>query len=294
MRQNVHMKRPSFALLSIAAILAATAACNKQGDYQPVERDKQYDSVISLSPGTTEIIAGNTASRVLSARSAACNYPPMIRNLPVVVENTTPDYEKIVEIQPDLIVYDADLFSDQEIGKLEDLGFETLALDADNMEDYLDFVTRLGSLLGIEATISNYKDKITGTIESANANVNTPLRLTVMLGEVDTALVAGTNSLQSVLIDLAGGIPTGPESNRFEPVNLESLIAMDPEMIITDGNAVEILKDPRLANVSAVKSGFVYNVDGDVLSRRGKRLPQFIESVGTLIETRPVAEVGNE
>ena len=69
-------------------------------------RPKVYRKIISLSPGTSEIVASDADATTLKGRTAACNFPQnMMASIPIVA-SIKPDYEKIQSLKPDMILYD--------------------------------------------------------------------------------------------------------------------------------------------------------------------------------------------
>ena len=61
-------------------------------------------------------------------------------------------------------------------------------------------------------------------------------------------------------------------------MSMEALVAANPDIIITSGMGTsssakdEILNNPQLKTISAVKNNKVYDIDGNILQRMGPRL----------------------
>ena len=54
------------------------------------------------------------------------------------------------QIEPALVVYDTDLYSEQEIAKFKELGLETYAFEGDTLEEYIKCLRRLATKIGAE------------------------------------------------------------------------------------------------------------------------------------------------
>ena len=255
-------------------------------------KEKIYSKVVSLSPSTSELIGELGAGTYLVGRSASCDRPEQMMNVKIVVNGTTPDYEQITELAPDLIVYDKSLYSDEVVAKLQALGFETLELNAQTIDEFRDFCEKLASRIAIEMTMSRYLDKVYQSVALASGRKTTKPRTTILLGDGSEGyLVMGVKGLQAFVIEKCGATPIGVDGEKFAEMNLEKLIDLDPEIIYSDGSAAAVLSDARLQGLSAVKNKHVYNIDGKDILRFGARMHTIIDEIGLKVYEMPVSEV---
>jgi len=276
-------------VLAPLLLLFSAAACKKEENFGGKNPTKVYGSVVSLSPSTTELI-GNLAleGSVLVGRTQACNFPPHVTSVPVVCSDK-PDYERIAKLQPDLIVLDAILFSPAEIEKLKQVApkAEFRILDAKNVDQFIDFVYRLGSDLQSSSRFSEYADKVYAKSRVARSNPPEPKpKVAVLIGGAGEYWAAGTDSFLADTIVGGGGIPVGPKSAKFERVNVETLVAENPDVIMTGDSKKQIEKDPRLASLRGVKSKSVYDFDPDILLRAGTRVEILLDKMNSVIAAR--------
>ncbi len=274
-----------FAWLTAAVLVVA--GCQKGGDdIGGVPREGGTPAIVSLSPSTSELVGKLSFQNMLSGRTAEDDFPQSVQAAPIVMQGTTPDYEKIASIKPDLIVYDASLFSEDEIKKVEELGADTLPFDATNLDEFIDYCYRLAGRVGGESTMSEYVDEIYNAAEAAKGIApETKPRVALLMGSDGRYMVAGKNGFLAHLATLCGGEVIGPDGTVFADMSIESLVAADPQLIITNGSAQAILNDPRFANTFAVKNKQVANIDGDVLLRAGGRVEKLIGALSSLINT---------
>lgn len=272
-------------------LLLSSVACKKEENFGGKNPSKIYGSVISLSPSTTELI-GNLAleGSVLVGRTQACNFPPHVTSVPAVCSDK-PDYELIAKIQPDLIVLDAILFSPAEIEKLKQVApkADLRILDAKNVDEYLDFAYRLGSDLQSSSRFSEYADKVYAKSRVARSNPPDPQpKVAILIGGGGEYWAAGTEGFLADTIRAGGGIPVGPKSTKFERINVETLVAENPDVIMTGTDKAKIEADPRLASLSAVKSKSVYDFDPDILLRAGTRVDLLLDKMNSVVAARSV------
>ncbi|MCW5937706.1 MAG: ABC transporter substrate-binding protein [Fimbriimonadaceae bacterium] len=274
---------------ALALLAALLPGCNQSDTHLigGTSNEHRAEKIVSLSPSTTEIIAEARGSIVLAGRTAADNFPPGLEQTPVVVKGVKPDYEKIAQIKPDLIVYDAKLYNQGDIDKLKELGIDLLALDANKIEDVMEFALAFGNKTGSETAMSKQADDIFASkarAEAAAAGKKHPKTLVVTARGSGEWMAAGTKSFQADVVKSSGGELVGPDSNRFETVSIESIVSLAPEVVFTAGKGAEVLGDPRLGTIPAVRNRRVYEVDPDVLLRASPRTRLLIDSMSNTYE----------
>lgn len=252
-------------------------------------RPKFYRSIISLSPSTTELIGTYADYSALRGRTASDNFPQSISRVEVVA-SVKPNYERIVELKPDLIVYDAALFNPTDAEKIKSLTkADTFTIDAETVDGFIEEIHELGTLLGSETRMSEYAGKIHSEMDSARSDPITTPRVAVLLSGGGRDYIAGTKSFLASAVQGAGGELVGPTENKFVPVSPEALVAMNPDLIVVAGTkqnmkgAVAVLNNPKYQSMKAIKNRQVRAVNEDVLVRRGARVDQLINALHGLI-----------
>jgi iron complex transport system substrate-binding protein len=278
------------ALPFIAGILIVVSGCAPK-KVVVAFRPKQYRAIISLSPGTTEIVASDGDTSTLKGRTSSCNFPSYIQASVPIVAAVKPDYERITSIHPDLIVYDKSLYSEQDIDKLKSSSTDMFAIDANTVDDFTKELYRLGSLIAAETHVNDYVNRI--HVEEASAAASpispTPKVAILMPSASGSDYIVGTDSFLADVVKQSGGQLVGPKSDNFGPVNAEAFVAMNPDVIVVPGSKLEtsgpglVANDPRFKSITAVKNGTVRMIESDVLLRRGHRVDQLIKALHTVI-----------
>ncbi|HVT12624.1 MAG TPA: helical backbone metal receptor [Fimbriimonadaceae bacterium] len=257
-------------------------------------------NVISLSPSTTEILALDGQDMQLRGRTAFCNYPTFVSGMPVY-GGVKPDYEKLKEAHPDLVVLDDSLYSSADIAKLKELGCPLYEFHATSVKDFEHELRELSALTVSSLKISQYIDKINSEINAAHTTTSkTPPKVAALSG----SLVAGSKSFIADVIRQSGGDPIGPDADRFTELNPETLIQANPDIILCAVDiskfsglkdkpqetkaAVEqvdkIMNDPRYKNLKAVTAKHVFPVDADVMLRAGARVDLLIHAIAAVVD----------
>ena len=230
-------------------------------------------TAVSLSPSAAELLS--ITSVRLVGRSASDNYPKSASGVPVV-GNIKPDYEQIASIKPDVIVYDPSIYNSTDIEKLKALNIPLATIEGDTVEAYIQSVFKLGQATQSETALMDYIERLNKEVSVCRSDpiVPAPKTAIVMLSHNSNPMVAGTKSYYADLVRIAGGDPVGPPSNKFEPINAEALLALNPDAIVVPadkGDYSALTKDPRFAQLKAVKTGKILGVDQDYILRRGER-----------------------
>ncbi|MBS1706887.1 MAG: ABC transporter substrate-binding protein [Armatimonadetes bacterium] len=274
-----------YASLFLALLAVVLAGCENVQTAGGVPNQKPALNVISLSPSTTEIAMANYEVG-LKGVTASCDYPNTVKTLPVVGD-VKPNYEKIAEIKPDLIVYDASLYSQQDIEKLKSTvpSSRLLPFEATTVDGLIDYLARYGSLTLGETIMSEYADKITSARNQAKAaNIQPKPKVAVIMGgkSGDPMMVCGKKSFLANVLDDCHFEMLGPDSAKFEPISFEQIVTENPDVIVTPESRDVFLKDPRFAATTAVKKGLVFNADPGVLLRAGARVDKLYTAMSAV------------
>lgn len=266
-------------MLSLLALLAVGCQPNAERVMFP-RRLKTYQSVVSLSPSTTELIGSLAFNLRLAGRTAACDYPPQIKTAPVVAQ-VKPDYEKVKAANPGFVVYDADLYSAQDVAQIKNLGIDTFEFKAKTVEEFAQEVLKFGTLVGAEMESSAYADKV---LDERKASMDDPANtfptvVLLMPNKGGEHYIAGTKSFPGDLIRSSGGKLVGPEADKYVPIDAESLLKLNPDVIITSGKPDAVVADPRLKSLPAIQKLRINGVTPEYVARKGSRVEKAINMI---------------
>lgn len=192
--------------------------------------------VVSLAPNITEIIYKIGAGDLLVGRTEFCLYPPAALTVPSVGGYLNVDYEKIVALQPDLVLM---LPNPEMEKKLHLLNIRTSSLPDETLDDILESISRIGQLLGRTSRAAQVVAGIQDTLrwvqrQSGNQPpISTLLVVGRQPGSLNGIYAAGKNTYLSELTELCGAenafrdVPL-----RYFEVSKEDLIRRDPTAIL--------------------------------------------------------------
>jgi iron complex transport system substrate-binding protein len=244
--------------------------------------------VISLAPANTEIAFAIGAGEKLVAGTSFDDYPDEAKALPKIGDFANPSVEKIVSMQPDLVLAAAGVQAGLR-AQLEKLGVQVYVVDPTTYSGVVDSIEDLGRLLGVSAQAA----EVTATMESAVADV------TAKVGTLDKPvtfveiyskplMTVGTGTFIDDVIRLAGGTNLGASAGSGWPnYSGEVLLQKDPAVYVAISGAQstpgDIARRAGYSGLKAVKDQRVYVIDDNMLVRPGPRLAQGLRDLAAMI-----------
>jgi iron complex transport system substrate-binding protein len=249
--------------------------------------DNKPERIVSVAPSITELIYALGKGKTLVGRTDYCNYPKEAETVPSVGELINPNIEKMVELNPDLVIATAN-FSDEIIKKLEELGIRVVILyEGIDLEGAYDSIATLGEVIYAEEEASNLILEIQQKVEEVKAKVKDKEKPKVYyaadFGKNGDYTATGDTFIGQIL-EIAGGKNIAKGSTGWK-YSLEEIIENDPEYILISkyyGMKDSFMDTAGYKELSAVKNNNVIEIDDDILARQGPRLGQAIEELAKI------------
>jgi len=259
-----------------------------------VKLDKVPQRIVSLAPQNTEILFALGLGDKIVGVTSYCNYPPEAQEKPQIGGFSTVDIEKVVSLSPDLVV--AALIHEKEtIPQLESHGLKVLALAPKTLSEVTQAIELVGKATGTETQAKKLVDDMearmaaVASLVSGLSEESRPRVFYVVWH--DPLMTAGGDTMQSQLIDFAGGRNIFSDLTYYPTVGLETLLDRQPQVIIAavghgsaqNGPLDWAKSEPRLKNTEALVQGKVFGIDADIASRGGPRMVDALEEMFRLI-----------
>lgn len=284
------------ALLMIAAMLASLAACGGKKGQEP---DKAYtvtlpdgtelafekapERIVSMGPNITEMLYAVGAGDKLVGRTDYCDYPKEALSVESVGNFYSPDIEKIIELQPDVIIGSA-LFTEDVEGRLKELGIQVAVLyESTDMDGVYAMIRAIGQIAGhteeADSLAASTQEKIDKIKADALQDALKPsVYYVVGYGEYGD-YTAGGDTFIGQMIAAAGGNNIAAEASGWS-YSLEALMEADPDIIILGtGEAEDFRNAEHYKELGAVKNGLVFEIDRNLLDRQGYRNAEGMEAL---------------
>jgi ABC-type Fe3+-hydroxamate transport system substrate-binding protein len=217
------------------------------------------------------------AYNLLVGRTSGDTKPDLIRNIPIVA-NPRPDIERIVKIQPDIVIVDANLINPADLERLKGHDFDVEAFKVNTLEDWKEAVWRLGSIVNQYTEASARVDALDQSIQTAaQSPMNPKPRVVVAMGGAKP-WVAGLGSFQADVIRKAGGEPVGPPGEKFVAVNPEQIVAWNPEFAFVS-DPVAGYSGAAWTATGAFAKHQIFEVQPDLLLRPGSDVAKLLDGL---------------
>jgi iron complex transport system substrate-binding protein len=242
--------------------------------------------IVSLAPSITETVFVLGDGDRLVGVTDYCDYPPEATRKPRVGGISTPSFEAILTLRPDLVLATSESNYAEHVQRLVSLGLPVYVIRPVDFETVLESIERIGAVLGREVLargrVAAMRREAAGI---AHAVAGAPRPRVLYVVWPNPLIAPGRGTLITELLRRAGGESvTGDEALAYPRLSLETVVERQPDRIIVGrhgpGTVEELLRGwERLDTISAVRAGRVYAVDGDLVHRPG---PRMIEALRAL------------
>jgi len=234
-----------------------------------VNPETKAKKVVTLTSLTSDIIYRLDATKLVGIPGTRLlREDDRFSDFPTVNEGRTPpDLEKIVSLEPDLVI-GAEGFSDQTLSKLEELGIKTIATDIDSWEALKEVTKTLASAIAADPQsllqeYETYLPKQTNT----EANLST-----LVLVSRQPILAPNKNSWAGDLLsqfpvtNLAGKLQGSSPVGGYVTLSPEKILESNPDTLIIvdpsrEGILEQLKQEPFWQNLKATQRDRVYVFD---------------------------------
>jgi iron complex transport system substrate-binding protein len=249
--------------------------------------------IVCFGPSITEIaFALGLGERVVGVDDFS-DYPAEAQDLPKVGSAFAPSIESLVALEPDLVLT---LEHEEFNSELEALGITYLIFDPKDIDNILTNIELVGAVTDTVDEAASLVESLEERIADVQNRVAGGDLLSVfyIVDATDPTLpwTAGPGSFIDALITMAGGENVAHDAPyAWLQFSIEEVVSADPDVIIVQtmlgGIPTITIEDlqahPIWGEMSAVKQGRVYLVDGDLVSRSGPRIVDGLEALAEAI-----------
>ncbi|MDX7609412.1 heme/hemin ABC transporter substrate-binding protein [Aeromonas caviae] len=232
------------------------------------------ERIVSIGPATTELILALGGEQSLVATDVSSPEP---RGVPKVGYHRALAAEGILSLSPTLVVGSDEMGPNSTLDQLRraNVKVEVMAT-APTLANLNERIDTLAHLLGDQAAGSKLKEEIAAQSDTlaAQAKQNKPLKVAfLLLHKGQPTSIAGGNTTASALVTLAGGVNPVAGLHDYKPVSTESLIELQPDLVLVSGRDWQQYQDPdtvlsqvpALSATPAGKNKAIHAIDGHAL-----------------------------
>ncbi|WP_299491296.1 cobalamin-binding protein [uncultured Shewanella sp.] len=281
-----------FGLLSMLAVLSinlAVASLITPLEKLPAKR------IVALSPHAVEMLFAIGAGKLIVGTSDSSDYPEAAKAIPRVGGYYGFQIEKIIELNPDLIVTWQGESNQEGLARLRELGFHLVNSDPKTLLDVADDLERLGALTGHELQANkraaDYRQALSQIKQQNSAKKD--IKVFYQLWSTPLMTVAKNSWIQQIITVCHGKNIFYDAKNEYPQVSEESVLLKAPEVILQsqdEGNVLGV-DWSRWPEIPAVKHHHIYQLNADLLHRPS---PRTLLGIKALCDTLDDARLINE
>ena len=282
--------------VAAAADAAAVTAVDDAG--RSVVVDQPPARVVTLAPSLAELVFAAGGGRSLVGVSALSDYPDEARAIARIGDAGRIDVERVLALKPDLVLVWQRGNVGREIEQLERAGVRIFQLEPQRLDDVARAIERLGVLLGHESEARQRAAELRtelARLRAAHANA-APVRVFYQVWQ-QPLMTVNRRQIIGDILGVCGGRNVFADLTPLVPtVSTEAVVAADPEAVLTaseQGGGVAWRRDPdasafalwrRQSRMVAARRGWLYTLDGDLISRQGPRIVDGAAAVCALLD----------
>ena len=206
------------------------------------------------------------------------NYPEQAKQIIRVNNHAAANYELILSLQPDVVIAWQSGNGDKIINRIRQLGIPIFVIETRSLEDIPNLFARFGALSGhvesAELKAESFSRRLSLLREQNSAK--SEVRTFYQIWDEPLITLNGKHMVSSV-IELCGGRNIFADAIPLVPyVNIESIVAADPQVIIAGGSKEEkpywFDSWRKWEQISAVRDQHVYLIPADLMQRHSVRI----------------------
>jgi iron complex transport system substrate-binding protein len=257
--------------------------------------------IISLSPNTTEILFHIGAGEKIVGADEYSNYPPAANKIVRVNNHAAANYELILSLKPDLVIAWQSGNGEKIISRIRELNIPVFVVETASLEDIPNLYRRLGQLSGYASQANTQAEKFSQRLNQLRKSFSSRQAIHVFYQIWNEPLMTlNGDHMVTDMIELCGGINVFADAAALVPyVNIESVVAANPQIIISGGKNKSDLLDSgfwrKWSGISAVKNKHLYAIPSDLLQRHSDRILEGTQLMCEYIDlARPVSSSAGE
>ena len=254
-----------------------------------------FSRIITLANGSAEIIDAMGFKKLIVGRDIAST-DESLKDIPVVSTGHQIVAEKIIALQPELVIIDESVGPREAIAAVRKAGVRVeLINEVWSVDDITKKVDAIAQLIGLPQTGAELSNAIKTTISQVSQKISGSPRIAFLYlrGGSSIYLLGGKGSGADSMLSALGAVDVGAAISNvpFAPFTAESFAAEDPEILLVMSKGLEsvggvdgLVALPGVAQTTAGKNRAVIAIDDSLLLSFGPRTPDLLLKIAEAIE----------
>ena len=268
---------------SAIEITSATSVSNSENTREV----SSFSRIVALANGSAEIIDAMGYKKLIVGRDIAST-DDSLKSIPIVSTGHQIVPEKIIALQPDLVIIDESVGPQEAITAVRKAGIRVeLIKEVWSVDEIRNKVSDIARLIGLPKNGEELTRKIKVTIDSASQKVSGSPRIAFLYlrGGSSIYLLGGKGSGADSMLNALGALDVGAAVSPipFTPFTSESFAVENPEIILVMSKGLEsvggidgLVALPGIAQTTAGKNRAIIAIDDSLLLSFGPRTPDLL------------------
>jgi len=253
---------------------------------------KRPERIVSLVPSITEALFAFGLKREIVGVTRFCVEPRKgVAGKTRVGGTKTLDVAKIKGLNPDLVIASAEENSPEDLVQLIDYGCPVFVTLPTGVQSAIDLLRQLATMTGTTAAAKPIIQEAKEALGSVTADTANRERVRVFCPIWrNPYMTCGRNTYMDDVITVCGGRNIfGGRQESYPQLELAEMAALDPQVILLPSEPYRFTKGHKadfkaFAQVTAVKNGHIFLIDGWLLTWYGPRIAQSLTEVKRLLD----------
>jgi len=249
--------------------------------------------IVSLAPAITEIVFALGKGDRIVASTKFCNYPGEAKKIPRIGGLMDVNLEVLISKKPDIIFLYPEYY---ERIKIMEKRTKLVIVKHTDLNDLFEGVETISKALDIEARgkalVSKIKHQLNQTRQRQTVSLKGKKKVKALLiigrnpDKLTNMYIVGARDFLNELLDVAGGVNAYSGNINYPSISIESVLAMNPDVIIELSAFNEGIKEEKVLGlwkkfpyISAVKKGKIKIIKNSVWLIPGPRVSQIAEKM---------------
>ena len=276
------LKKPSLFLIATSLMLTCWTA---QAESPSAKR------IISLAPSLTELVYSAGAGDQLVGVVNYSDYPKAALSLPIVGSYNAINFEKILQLKPDLVLAWESGNRPQDLDRLKRLGLNLLIRDSQQLDQIPELIEEIGRYAHTQSQANAEAQRLRQQLADLRNHYAESATVTVFYQVWHQPLMT-VNGEQfiSQAINVCGGKNVFGDLKALAPhVNREAVFAQDPDVILLGGlsdvQQAWLEAWQKMPQLKAVRTNQIHPLNADHLQRPTARLIDALPALCQRIDT---------
>ncbi len=253
----------------------------------------QAERIVTMAPALTEMVFALGKGDKLVGNTRFCNFPEEAKTVARVGGLLDANLEILISLKPDVIILYPELHDKLKImeGKAK-----LVVVSHNSLEDVFDGISIISKALDVEEKgvelISNIKRRLDGLSRKTAGKKRVKVLLIIGRNpdKLTNMFIIGRGDFLNDLLYAAGAVNAYGGGIRYPSISVESVVAMNPDVIIELSAFNEGIGEDRVLSlwdkfsfISAVKSKRIRIITDDLWLIPGPRVAEIAEKMHHLI-----------